>query len=81
MMKLGQYIVIGGIAYFAFFMLRGRKKEKVSLDSGGVPIYSENIVEIDRGDGVIEYRSKDGRLSSTNLGSRRHWYCSIYCTA
>ena len=70
-MKLGQYIVIGGLAYFAFFMLRGRKKEEMILDSGGDPMFSDNIIEIDRGDGIIEYRSKDGKLSTVNTRFNR----------
>lgn len=68
-MKLGQYIVIGGLAYFAFFMLRGRKTEEENLISGGVPTYSDDFVEIDRGNGIIEYRSDDGKLSSVNVGT------------
>jgi len=69
-MKLGQYIVIGGIAYFAYFMLR-RPTQGVTVeyDSNGEPIYSDNIIEIDRGDGIIEYRSEDGTLSSVNVGT------------
>ena len=70
-MKLGQYIAIGGFAYFAFFMLRGRKREDENLDSEGVPNYSDNIIEIDRGNGIIEYRSKDGRVSSVNTRFNR----------
>ncbi len=71
-MKLGNYIVIGGLTYLAFYMLIGRKKEEVILEEGGVPIYSDSIEEINRGGGIIEYRSKDGRLSSTNVGFGRY---------
>ena len=68
-MKLGNYIVIGGIAYLAFYLLMGRKKEEVILEEGGVPIYSDSIEEIHHGGGIVEYRSEDGRLSSTNTYS------------
>lgn len=67
-MKLGNYIVIGGLAYLAYYLVAGRKKEEVILEEGGVPIYSDSIEEIHHSDGVIEYRSKDGRLSATNVG-------------
>lgn len=61
-MKLGQYIVIGGIAYFAFFMLR---KPKTVIEGGD----SEEYLEVVRGEGIIEYRSDDGKLSSVNVGT------------
>ena len=70
-MKLGQYIVIGGLAYFAFFMLRKPKQDSsVNYDSNGDGIYS-GLNEIDRGDGIIEYRSDDGKLSTVNTGFNR----------
>lgn len=67
-MKLGQYIVIGGLAYFAFFMLRKPKGEPVAYSPNGEPVYAD-LNQIDRGDGIIEYRSDDGRLSSVNVGT------------
>ncbi len=68
-MKLGQYIVIGGIAYFAFFMLRKPKQgEPVAYAPNGEPVYTD-LNQIDRGDGIIEYRSDDGKLSSVNVGT------------
>jgi len=71
-MKLGNYIVIGGLTYLAFYLLMSRKKAEENLVSGGVPIYSDSIEEIQHGSGIIEYRSKDGRLSSTNVGFSRY---------
>jgi len=68
-MKLGQYIVVGGIVYFAFFMLRKpRQGVPVTYDSNGEPIYSD-LIEIDRGNGIVEYRSEDGKLSTVNVGT------------
>lgn len=68
-MKLGQYIVIGGIAYFAYFMLRKpRQGEPVAYAPNGEPVYA-NLNQIDRGDGIIEYRSDDGTLSTVNVGT------------
>lgn len=68
-MKLGQYIVIGGIAYFAYFMLRKpRQGVPVDYDSNGEPIYPD-LNQIDRGGGIIEYRSDDGKLSTVNVGT------------
>lgn len=68
-MKLGQYIVIGGIAYFAYFMLRRPRQSQPVTDANGDSTYSDNIIVIDRGNGVIEYRSEDGTLSSVNVGT------------